>query len=57
MNKNLVVFLTALTVAAHCCATTTNDHADIKAEAALMRRMSITSSNPQTQKYGDSMAR
>ncbi len=32
MNKNLLVFLTALTVATHCCATATDDHADIKAE-------------------------
>src|SRR6267154_1866509 len=32
MNKNLLVFLTVLTVATHCCATATNDHADIKSE-------------------------
>src|SRR6267143_3840603 len=32
MNKNLLVFLTALTVATHCYATETDDHADIKAE-------------------------
>src|ERR1700687_4897775 len=32
MNKNVLLFLTALTVATHCCATATDDHADIKAE-------------------------
>src|SRR5439155_26166677 len=32
MNKNLLVFLTVLAVATHCCATATDDHADIKPE-------------------------
>ena len=32
MNKKLLVFLTALAVATHCCVAATDDHADIKAE-------------------------
>ncbi|HEY4273030.1 MAG TPA: hypothetical protein VGM65_13595 [Candidatus Udaeobacter sp.] len=32
MNKTLIAFLTALAVAANCCATATDDHANIKAE-------------------------
>src|SRR5512132_3109463 len=32
MNKTLLVLLTALAVATHCCVATTDDHADIKSE-------------------------
>jgi hypothetical protein len=32
MNKTLLILLTALAVATHCCVATTDDHADIKSE-------------------------